>query len=266
MRNGDVEARDPYLLGSLRKGLEVIDCFARQESWSLAELVGVLQQSKPTIFRILHTLEGAGYVEKHDRTGRYTLGHRIRALGPAGSRDEQLRWQSLAPLQDLSAATGETAHVAVLYDGEAVCVQVAEGTRLVRMRAFVGKRTAAHASALGKVLLAALPDERVAAIMARRKLVRFTARTIGDLPSLQTALAAVRAHGFALDDQEMEDGLRCLGVPIADADGRIVAALAVSAPAARLEDARIAALLPVLRDTAGRIARIIAPSTGALAA
>lgn len=254
------------MLGSLRKGLEVIDCFARQETWSLAELAGTLQQSKPTIFRILHTLDSAGYVEKNQRTGRYALGPRFRTLGSTATRHEQLRWQSLAPLQDLATATGETAHVAVLYGSEAVCVQVAEGTRLVRMRASVGKRTPAHASALGKVLLAALPDEQVAAIVGRRALPRFTARTIGDPARLEAELTLVRARGFALDDEEMEDGLRCLGVPVIDEAGRVVAALALSAPAARIGDAQIAHLLPTLRAAAARIARMLTPPSGALAA
>lgn len=269
MRNTEA---DPYLLGSLRKGLEVIDCFARQESWSLAELAGVLTQSKPTIFRILHTLESAGYVEKDRTTARYALGLRFHTLGSAALRHEQLRWQSLAPLQDLATSTGETVHVGILYDGESICVQAVEGTRMVRMRAFVGKRTAAHASALGKVLLAAAPGDEVTAIAARRSLPRFTPRTIGDLDALRTALDAVRRQGFALDDEEMETGLKCLGVPITGTNGRVVAALALSAPAARMDDERIRALVPQLKETASGIARMLAgiaplvPTTGVMAA
>ncbi|MBS0558810.1 MAG: IclR family transcriptional regulator [Proteobacteria bacterium] len=264
MRNADREdgtgaaARDPYLLESLRKGLEVIDCFARQESWSLAQLAGSLRQSKATIFRILHTLESVGYVAKDRQTGRYSLGMRFHTLGSAALRHEHLRWHSLAPLQDLAAATGETVHVGILYDGEAICVQAAQGTRLVRMHAFVGKRTAAHASALGKVLLAALPSDQAAAAVARRPFVRFTPSTIADLPALLAELDRVRAQGFALDDEEMEQGLRCLGVPIVDGTGRAAAALALSAPASRMDPARIGELLPQLREAASRIAAMVA--------
>src|SRR6185437_12943382 len=169
--------RDPYLLGSLRKGLEVIDCFARQETWSLAELATTLGQTKPTVFRILHTLEEFGYLAKDATAGRYALGLRFHTLGSAAVRHEQLRWQALAPLQDLVRDTGETVHVGILYDGEAICVQAVDGTRLVRMHAFVGKRTPAHASALGKVLLAHLPDAEIDHFAARA-LARFTPRTI----------------------------------------------------------------------------------------
>jgi len=258
MRNA--ESRDPYLLGSLHKGLEVIDCFTRQKSWSLAELAAELGQPKPTIFRILHTIEAFGYLQKDPETGRYSLGMRMHTLGSAAVRHEQLRWQALPPLQDLARDTGETVHVGILYDGEAICVQAVDGTRLVRMHAFVGKRTPAHAGALGKVLLAQLPDAEVDALAARG-LASFTAHTITDPAALRAALHQVRAQGYALDDEEMEPGLRCLGAAITDHTGRPCAAVAVSVPAMRMDAARIAALVPQVKATAGRISRMLGSPT-----
>ena len=261
MRNTE-PSPDPYLLGSLHKGLEVIDCFARQETWSLAELTAALRQSKPTIFRILHTLENFGYVEKDKATGCYALGLRFHTLGSAAVRHEQLRWQALPPLQDLARDTGETVHVGILYDGEAICVQAVDGTRLVRMHAFVGKRTPAHASALGKVLLAHRPDSDIDALIARTGLPRFTRHTITAQAALRTALQLVRQQGWALDDEEMEIGLRCLGAPIADHTGRPCASVAVSVPASRMEPARVQELIPLVQATARRISRMLgAPAT-----
>ena len=256
MRNAPPPPRDPYLLGSLRKGLEVIDCFTRQKSWSLAELAAELGQPKPSVFRILHTIEAFGYLQKDPETGRYALGMRVHSLGSAAVRHEQLRWQALPPLQDLAHDTGETVHVGILYDGEAICVQVVDGTRLVRMHAFVGKRTPAHASALGKVLLAHLPDTEIEALAARG-LPGFTARTITDLAALRAALHQVRAQGYALDDEEMEPGLRCLGAPVTDHTGRPCAAVAVSVPAIRMDAGRIAELVPLVKATATRISRML---------
>lgn len=256
MRNGDA-ARDPYLLGSLRKGLEVIDCFARQQTWSLAELASALGQTKPTVFRILHTLEEFGYLAKDPVTGRYALGLRFHTLGSAAVRQEQLRWQALPPLQDLARDTGETVHVGILYDNEAICVQAVDGTRLVRMHAFVGKRTPAHASALGKMLLAHQPDGQIDTLIANRGLPRFTRNTICDAAALHRVLRRVRAQGWALDDEEMELGLRCLGAPITDHTGRACASVAVSAPASRMDKPRIDELLPLVKATASRISRML---------
>jgi IclR family transcriptional regulator, KDG regulon repressor len=260
MRNAVPPPRDPYLLGSLRKGLDVLDCFTRQKSWSLAELAAALGQPKPTLFRILHTIEAFGYLQKDPETGRYSPGMRLHTLGSAAVRHEQLRWQALPPLQDLARDTGETVHVGILYDGEAICVQAVDGTRLVRMHAFVGKRTAAHASSLGKVLLAYLPDAEVETLAARG-LAACTPHTLTDPAALRAALLQVRAQGYALDDEEMEPGLRCIGAPIIDHTGRPCAAVAVSAPASRMDPARIAALVPLVKATAGRISRMLGSPT-----
>jgi IclR family acetate operon transcriptional repressor len=256
IRNNGSLPKDPYRLGSLRKGLELLDCFARKETWSLAELALELGQTKPTVFRILHTVEEFGYLHKDPVTGRYSLAMRFHTLGSAAVRHEQLRWQALPPLQDLARETGETVHVGILYDGEAICVQAVDGTRLVRMHAFVGKRTPAHASALGKVLLAHLPDAELDAFAARG-LARFTPKTITRPAALRVALHKVRIQGWALDDEEMEIGLRCLGAPITDHSGRPCACVAISGPVARMEPARIALLTPHVKAIAARISRML---------
>ncbi len=245
--------QDPYRLASLRKGLEVIDCFTRRESWTLAELAAALDLSKPTIFRILHTLQEFGFLTKDPDSARYAPGLRFHALGSAALRREHLRWQALPPIQDLAESTGETVHVGILHGWEAVCVQAVEGTRLIRMHAFVGKRTPAHASALGKVLLAHLPASELDHLLADRELPRFTPNTLSDPHALRAELERIRAQGWGMDNEEIETGLRCLGVPITDHTGRVSACIALAAPAARMEPQDLRALLPRLRDTASRI-------------
>jgi DNA-binding IclR family transcriptional regulator len=148
-------------------------------------------------------------------------------------------------------------HVGILHEAEAICVQAVEGTRLVRMHAFVGKRTPAHASALGKVLLAYLPEPELDSLLAGRDLPGFTPRTLTDPAALRTVLARIRAEGWGLDDEEMEIGLRCLGAPITDHTGRVSACVALSAPAARMGPEHVAALIPRLQETAARISRIL---------
>jgi len=250
-------AKDPYLLASLHRGLEVIDCFATRGSWSLAELAQHLRQNKATLFRVLHTLEQFGYLAKDRATGRYAPGLRLHTLGAAAVQHETLRWQALPPLQDLAQATGETVHVGILHDGVVVTVQVVEGTHAVRMHSTVGKRSPAHASALGKVLLAHLPEAEVAAILQRHGMPRFTPNTITTHAALRTALARVREQGHAADEEEIEPGLRCLAAPITDPAGRPLAALAISAPASRMTEAVRAALLPQVVAAAARISRML---------
>ena len=256
--------KDPYLLASLHRGLEVLDCFAERESWALSDLAAHLRQNKATIFRVLHTLEAFGYLAKDPATGRYALGLRLQALGAAAMRHEQLRWQALPPLQDLAETTGETVHVGILHEGVVVTVQIVDGTHAVRMHSSVGKRSPAHASALGKVLMAYLPDAEVDAIVARHGLARFTPNTIDTPGALREALHRVRLDGYAQDEEEIEPGLRCLAAPITDRSGRPSAAIAISAPASRMDPARIAALVPRVKAAAARISRMLgSPSMAA---
>jgi DNA-binding IclR family transcriptional regulator len=257
-------AKDPYLLASLHRGLEVLDCFAERDSWALSELAAHLGQNKATVFRVLHTLEAFGYLVKDAATGRHSLGLRLQALGAAAMRNEQLRWQALPPLQDLAQDTGETVHVGILHEGVVVTVQIVDGTHAVRMHSTLGKRSPAHASALGKVLMAYLPDAEVDAIVAAHGLPRFTPNTITTPGALREALHRVRLDGYAQDAEEIEAGLRCLSAPITDRSGRPSAALAISAPASRMEAGRIAALVPRVKASAARISRMLgSPSMAA---
>lgn len=256
-------AKDPYHLASLHRGLEVIGCFARRPSWSLAELATELGQNKATLFRVLHTLEAAGFLAK-DANGRHVPGLALHALGNAAVRQEQLRWQSLPPIQALAEETGETVHVGILHEGEVVTVQVVEGTHAVRMHSRVGKRSPAHASALGKLLMAYLPDAEVEAIIARHGLPRFTSATITTPEALREALHQIRQQGWAPDAEEIEPGLRCLAAPITDQTGRPSAALGISAPASRMDAARCAAVLPRVKAAALQVSRMLgSPSSAA---
>lgn len=261
MRNASRRSQSPYLLGSLSKGLEVMDCFARQSSWSLAELANTLQQSKPTLFRILHTLEAFGYLQKDSVSGRYSLGMRLCNLGSVVIGDQQLHWQSLPPLQELARQTGETVHVGILYEGRVTCVQAVDGPQMVRTESALGKRAPAYASAMGKMLLAYLPDDELDTLFAGRTLTRFSPKTITDLATLRLALRRARLQGWVLDDEEMELGLRCIAAPILNGANRPWASAAISAPAIRLEPARVQQLLPPLQTAVQRIGQMLGGPT-----
>ena len=140
-------------------------------------------------------------------------------------------------------------------------MQAVEGTRLVRMQAFVGKRTPAHASALGKTLLAHLPPAELDAFLTGRKLEGFTPRTLTDPDRLRAALGRIRADGYAIDDEEMETGLRCLGAPVTDHIGRPCACVALSGPSVRMTPERIGELIPSVKETAARISRMLGSPT-----
>lgn len=251
------EDKQPYLINALRNGLDVIDCFARKPTWTLSELGAELSLNKPTLFRVLYTLEHAGYVTKDEDSMRYRLGMRLYSLGGVALQYEQLRWQALAPLTELARLTGETVYVGILYDGDAVCVQLVDGTHVVRMHSFIGKRSPAHASTLGKVLLAYQPDQAVEAYAGQYGLKSFTPNTMSTLPQLREELQRIRAQGYGIDNEEMEIGLRCVGAPITHPSGAPFATVAISGPSTRMTLERIESLVPALKSTALQISRML---------
>jgi DNA-binding IclR family transcriptional regulator len=238
----------------LSRALCVLDCFGQREEWSFMEMCREVGLHKSTAFRIVATLEGAGYLEKNQASGRYRPGPKFLRIENLLLQSEPLRWVALAPLQELVRRTGETAHVGVLWESDAVTVQLVEGTHAVRMHSSIGKRVAAHTSALGKTLLAHFSGDELDAFIARFGLRALTPRTLVDPVELKATLRAIRERGYTIDDGEYEEGLRCIGVAVPEPPDRPFAALSVSGPRTRLAPARDEEVVAALREAAAAIA------------
>jgi DNA-binding IclR family transcriptional regulator len=156
-------------------------------------------------------------------------------------------------LEALVGRCGETGHVAVLDGIEVVTVAVVDGWRSVRMHSTVGKRSPAHATAIGKALLAALPEAEVRRRYGRRALERRTEKTIGSVPALLEHLAEVRAKGWAADGEELEAGSRCVAAPVADHTAAVVGAVGLSGPSDRITATAARRLGNDLRATAAEV-------------
>jgi DNA-binding IclR family transcriptional regulator len=205
----------------------------------VSELSRALGLKKATTHRLLGSLRRRDFVAQDPVTRRYRLGIKLWELGSQAT--SSVAWVDRAKpfLQELTDQTGETSHLAVLDDGEVLYVDKVESTRSLRMPSQVGRRLPAHCTGVGKALIAHLPQVDVASIMARRGMEAFTPRTITDLDALQADLTEVRRRGYSLDDEEIEEGLRCVGAPVRDHSGRVVAAVSIAGPASRLPDSAI---------------------------
>lgn len=184
---------------------------------------------------------------RDDRTRRYALGPAVRTL--ANAHIGTLDWAERATplLRELVTVTGETANLAVLDRTRAVVVAQAQSTRMVRMFAELGNRMPLHCTGCGKVLLAHFPDSAVAAIIAETGLPPSTPSSIGSLEELREELARIRRRGYVVDNEEREEGLRCVAVPVRDAAGDVVAAISIAGPSGRVDNARIEPLARELR-------------------
>jgi IclR family transcriptional regulator, acetate operon repressor len=231
-----------------------------------------------TVHRLLATLLRRGYVRQNPETSRYYAGAKLATLSEGRSRFGELRLRARPLLRSLTEATRETANLVVLDDLQAVYIETMPSPQVVRLFTAVGNRTPLHATGAGKALLANLPAARRDALLERLDLRGYTARTIVDRAALRRTLEEVREKGYALDDEEYDEGVRCVAVAVvaagAGAAGREVAgkeaaagapiaALSISAPASRMTRQRCAELAPVLRRAAAELAEALRDQPGA---
>jgi IclR family pca regulon transcriptional regulator len=245
--------RGPDFVQSLERGLSVIRAFnMANPELTLSEVAAATGVTRAAARRFLLTLAELGYVRNE---GRYfSLTARVLELGFAYLSSLSLPDIAEPHLETLVAEVNESSSVSVLDGPDVVYVARVPTSRIMTVVISVGTRFPAYATSMGRVLLAGLPDHELESYLAEVRLDPLTPRTVSSVAALRGELARVRTQGYALVNQELEDGLRAMAVPIRDRNGRVVAALNVSAHASRtsLETMR-RDILPPLLKTAARI-------------
>lgn len=241
--------------GSLQHGLAILGMFSESATViGVSEMARAIGVHRSTASRLAATLCTAGYLTQTAEAGKYRLGSRLVRLGTLAAADLDPLSIGTAALQIAVEQLGETAHLGVREDREVVTAAIVDGWRTIRMHSWVGKRSPAHCSSLGKALLAGLDDAALAALYPP-ELGGFEARTVHTVPdfaTLRVQLAAARARGWTLDDQELELGLRCVGAPVFDRFGEVVAAVSMSGPAERFQGDTLATVARTIRYAAFR--------------
>lgn len=230
--------KSDYVIQTVQNALRLLEAFHATPELGVSELARRLELHKNNVFRLLATLELSGYIEQSDATERYRLGPRCLELGRSFAVGSRLLERARPVLEQLSADFGESAHLGVLHDFEVVHLDGELPNQLVMASSRLGKRLPAHATALGKVLLAHSEDSLKAAFAEQSVFEARTETTITNSDKLVEHLHTVASQGFALDLQECEVGLCCAAVPVFDGAGACVAAVSVSGPAVRLTEDR----------------------------
>ncbi len=237
---------------SLDRALMILKVVAESGGLTLSELAARTDQSAPTVYRVLTTLQGHGFVEMEEPGQLWHVGGGAFRIGSEFLRRTKVAERSRQPMDRLMRATGETANLGVEMRDQVLFLSQVETHETIRAFFPPGTLGPMHVSGIGKALLAWYPEERVRQIAAKG-LPRFTAQSIGDPSVLAADLAATRARGYALDDQERADGMRCVAAPIFNAYGEPVAGLSVSGPAFRLTPDRAAAIGTLVRRAADEV-------------
>lgn len=222
--------------------MAILEILAEARELGVSEVARRLGLSKGSVHRLLTTLATCGYVEKNPGNDRYRLTYRMFLVG--GRAAERYRLPELAApvMEQLALETGENVNLGVLEGRRVINLHRVPGRHPVRLHLDISGGAPAHATGLGKVLLASLPPEALRRLLGRAPLERLTPRTIRTRTALRRELEVVAARGYAVDDEECSLGLRCVAAPIRDARGTVVAAISVAAPAFRLPRERLVSL------------------------
>ena len=236
------------MLQTIEKASEVLALFDRDHpEWGVREVAEALGLAKSSAHDLLASLEQVGLLGKND-DGRYRLGWRLVTLSETLLATTELRREARPIMEELADQYRETLHLAVLDDTMVVYVDKLEGKQAVRVElTSLGTRLYAHCSALGKVLLAYEPEENVKRIIKVAGLPRFTANTITNAEDLEQALAKVRRQGYAIDQEEILPDLCCIGAPIHNHSGHVIAAISMSVPAYRFQRSQVELRKAVMR-------------------
>lgn len=250
-RDGAVVEGPPRLVPAVDRAVRILNVMRRApRPWGISELARDLGLNKATVRDILLTLEHHGLVERDPATARFRLGYGLYAYASALPQVQHLTAAARPALAALVERTGETALLGLL-DGERILiVDKEEPASALKISAPVGRRLPLYAGSLGKVLLAALPQERLDDLLVRRPLPAYTARSVTDPAAYRAALAAVRAQGYAVDDEEYLDGVRAVSAPVHGPAGATLAAITVVGFRTRLGDEQLPRVVAAVVDAA----------------
>ncbi len=242
-------------LSSVANAIRLTKAFSEQEyEMGISALAGRLGLAKSTVHRLATTLVEYDMLEQNRETGKYRLGLAFFELGTLVRRKMDVTTEAQGEIHALADSSGETVQLAILDHLTVLYIRIRESRQAVRLSSGLGSRAPAHCTGVGKALLAFQPPEIVQQVIDNG-LKRYTENTITEPEKLRAELASIRARGYAIDDEEIEVGLRCVAAPIRDHSGHVVAAISVAAPVQRMSKKQVQASIPSVVAAAENISR-----------
>jgi DNA-binding IclR family transcriptional regulator len=223
-----------YTVPSLKNSFTILEILANNNELILQEISRKTSIPKTTVFRILYTLEQEGVIEKQG--DKYKIGFRVIKLGMAALSKMELRNVAIPFLYELSIQLGETSHLAVLSDRKSLIIEVCDSPHPVKISSRPGTAVSLHCSATGKVLLAfAIGAENIDEYLKHIKLEKRTGSTFTSMGELKKEIQKIVGQGYAVDNEEYYENVRCLAAPVRNAFGKTVAAIGITATTYRVK-------------------------------
>ncbi len=254
-----------YLIQSVSHALDILESFTKTDKeLGVTELSKRLGLHKNNVFRLLATLEHRGYIEQNRETESYRLGPKTLQIGSIFIEQRECRRQARPILEDLMAATGETAVVAVLRADKVIYMDSVEANRAVRAVSRIGAMLPAQCTAVGKAQLALLSPADIERLYQGSVLEQQTSRSLKSRDALIADLAATRERGYAVENEECDVDVRSIAAPVRDFSKNVIAAIGIIGPVSRLTDQQLeqGGVIARLQDAALALSRKLGFDTG----
>jgi DNA-binding IclR family transcriptional regulator len=252
-----------FYISSLAKGIRIMELLADEKHLTVSGVAKALGYNRAGSHRFLATLRELGYVEK-DAEDRYQLTFKVLEMGMKVVNRFEIRQIARPFMQELSLASRETVNLGH-FDGKGILhIDKIDSLEILRMDSPIGSRAPAYCTALGKAALAALPREEFDRFLARTILKPHGPNTITSKKQFRQAIEEIRTQGFAVDNEELSSGLRCVAAPVFDHTGRADYAISVSGPTARMTPERIDALHPLVQKICRQLSQKLGNTSAGL--
>jgi IclR family KDG regulon transcriptional repressor len=236
--------------------VDILNCFSDQHAErSFTDIICQVRLNKSTVYRLLEAMREYDLIATDRSTGKYFLGMRLFELGMVSIGRLEIGKVATPLLETLVDRVGETAHLGVLDGYEAVYIAKVESRLPFRIPSDIGRRYPAYCTGVGKALLAHLPEEKLESYLTHTPLRGFTRNTITSPIELKRHFQQIRTQGYAIDNQEIDEGLRCVGAPIRDHSGKVVAAISIAGSATRITKRNVREMASYVIATAESISR-----------
>ncbi|MDL2264312.1 IclR family transcriptional regulator [Synergistaceae bacterium OttesenSCG-928-I11] len=246
----------PDAVQVLDRALDIIEYLsAERQPRGPTDIAAATDLNKTTVYRLLSSLQQRGYIEKNETNGTYRIGVKLVEVASNHINNLELQTEARPYLYEMQSELGLIVHLGILDKHEVVYVEKMDINPNLRRYAQIGARVPAQCSSLGKCLLSGLSSDELAHAMRDCRFPKYTDRTITSLHELKRYLQKVRQQGWAIDDEEYTSGQRCIGAPIYDYRGDIIAAISASGPTSLLTDERIPDTVRSVTKTATEISR-----------
>ena len=241
-------SKQPESVAAVLKVFGILQALSERPETGISELSVRLSMPKATVYRFLQTIMMLGYVRQEPDSERYGLTMKVYELGTKALQQPEVVDLAKHHMQILADKTGETIHLGALIESEIIYIHKVDSNHTLGMYSRIGRRAPLHCTAIGKVLMAWEHPERRALVLKGVDFMPYREKTITTISQYEDELRKVKAQGFAEDQEEFDDHIRCIGIPIFDRLNHPVAGMSISFPIFRYDDARKSEVVAMLKD------------------